>query len=215
MGMRDLVCDIINKNKSHDKKIIEIGIWKGDLSRKIAKSCKFNQLILIDPLSEEVNDFRYSTCDEKPTIMSDDRYRCGKNETIKEFDSWSISLNEFIKKENLTEKVIFVREKSEDVVDNFKDKDFDFIYIDAIHLYENVINDVKNYLPKVKSNGIIFGDDYSRQFPGVINAINDAFKGVDLSIHKKEGVWVHKLTDESRKIIEENILKILEKDNKK
>lgn len=213
MGMRKLVCDIINKNKSHDKKIIEIGIWKGELSRKIAKSCKFKSLTLIDPLSEEVNDFNYTTSDKKPTIMTGNRYRCGKNETIKEFDSWANSLNEFIEKEKLTEKVFFLREKSEDVVDFFEDEDFDFIYIDAIHLYENVISDVKNYLPKVKSNGIIFGDDYSIHFPGVINAINDVFKDTDLRIYKGEGVWLHKVTDSSRKIIEKNILKILEKEN--
>ena len=37
---------------------------------------------------------------------------------------------------------------------------YDFIYIDASHEYEDVLNDLKMFLPKLKSNGIIAGHDW-------------------------------------------------------
>ena len=209
MGMRELVCDIINNNKSHDKKIMEIGIWKGDLSRKLIKNCNFERLFLIDPLSEDVNDFTYKTTDIEPTIMNKHHYRCGSNETIKDYDTWANNLISFIKNSSKKNKVVFIRQKSEDVVNSFENNDIDFIYIDAIHLYENVVNDIKNYLPKVKYDGTIFGDDYSKHFPGVVNVTNDIFKGTKLTIFEKEGVWLHVVTKKSKKIIEENINNIL------
>lgn len=218
MGMRELVCKIINNNPSNKKKIIEIGIWKGELSRKLINECNFKNLFLIDPLSEDVNNFTYKTVDEQPTIMKKDHYRCGSSETIKDYDMWANSLNNFIENSKKKDKISFIRKKSEEVFHLFDDNDIDFIYIDAIHLYENVVSDVKNYLPKVKYEGIIFGDDYSKHFPGVINAINDVFEGVDLVIHKNEGVWMHKVTKESKQKIESNIENALiniEKENKK
>lgn len=40
--------------------------------------------------------------------------------------------------------------------------DLDFVYIDACHDYDCVIADMGDWLPKVKTGGILSGDDYSR-----------------------------------------------------
>ena len=52
----------------------------------------------------------------------------------------------------------------------FSDNHFDFVYIDANHDYEFVLKDLKTWFPKVKSKGILFGDDYNRSY-GVSKAV--------------------------------------------
>ena len=43
---------------------------------------------------------------------------------------------------------------------DFEDNSIDAIYIDGNHSYEAVIEDIKNWSPKVKQGGLIIGDDY-------------------------------------------------------
>lgn len=49
--------------------------------------------------------------------------------------------------------------------------ELDFVYIDACHDYECVIADMQDWLPKVRTGGILSGDDYSR--PEVVRAVAD------------------------------------------
>ena len=57
----------------------------------------------------------------------------------------------------------------------FKDKSIDIIFIDAGHLYEEVLMDIISWLPKVKPYGIIVGHDYSDSHPGVKLAVKKVF----------------------------------------
>ena len=54
-----------------------------------------------------------------------------------------------------------VRDFSVNAAKRFNDETFDFVYIDAIHSYENVKEDILSWHPKVKKGGIISGHDYS------------------------------------------------------
>lgn len=55
--------------------------------------------------------------------------------------------------------VEFIRKFSDDGVSDIKNK-VDLCFIDGNHEYEYVLNDIKNYFPKVKKGGIVCGDDY-------------------------------------------------------
>lgn len=58
--------------------------------------------------------------------------------------------------------------------------DFDFIFHDAGHSFEDVYNDLYHWFPKLKNNGIIIVDDYEIvQFPEVV-------KAVDLFVEEKK-----------------------------
>ena len=66
-----------------------------------------------------------------------------------------------------------------DVVKEFPDEYFDFIYIDADHTYEGCKRDIDDWYLKLKHGGFLIGDDYRRsanklhiQF-GVIEAVKD------------------------------------------
>jgi len=57
---------------------------------------------------------------------------------------------------------------------NYQDHSLDFVYIDAGHDYESVKADIQAWLPKIKPNGIIAGDDYNPWW-GVPRAVNEMF----------------------------------------
>jgi len=76
-----------------------------------------------------------------------------------------------------TTNVIFLRETSMKAVKKFKDGYFDWVYIDAVHTYPNVKEDMNAWYPKVKS--YLCGHDYVDHYIegygefGVIQAVNE------------------------------------------
>ena len=63
-----------------------------------------------------------------------------------------------------------------EVAEQFPDKSFDFVYIDADHRYSSIIRDIRAWLPKVKTGGIIAGHDYTNLWDGN-NESTDAGEG--------------------------------------
>ena len=52
------------------------------------------------------------------------------------------------------------RSDSKEILEKFKDGTIDFIMVDGAHEYEAVIDDIENWWPKLKDDGVMFGDDY-------------------------------------------------------
>jgi hypothetical protein len=48
---------------------------------------------------------------------------------------------------------------------------FPLIYIDGSHEYEDVYSDLVGFWPSVAPGGLLFGDDFSHYWPGVIRAV--------------------------------------------
>lgn len=67
----------------------------------------------------------------------------------------------------------------------------DFVYIDADHSYEAVVDDLCRWAPKVRPGGIIGGHDYGHpNFPGVKKAVDEFFRRFGWQISSPgEGVW--------------------------
>jgi hypothetical protein len=68
--------------------------------------------------------------------------------------------------------------KSEQAIKYFQDKSLDLVYIDGLHTYEGVKQDIKLWLPKIIEGGWLTGHDYQRRFPGTIKAVEE-FKKPD------------------------------------
>ena len=62
---------------------------------------------------------------------------------------------------------------SQDVVKQFKDKELDFVYIDAAHDFVNVTLDIAAWEKKVRKGGVIAGHDYRRTTGGAVNHTKD------------------------------------------
>jgi predicted O-methyltransferase YrrM len=69
-----------------------------------------------------------------------------------------------------------------EAVNSFEDESVDFVFIDAAHDYESVKADIYAWWSKVKSGGILAGDDYQPSWQGVIQAVNEFSSATELPV---------------------------------
>jgi hypothetical protein len=91
--------------------------------------------------------------------------------------------------ENFPGKTTFLRMPSLAAAPCVADSSLDLVFIDAIHLYEDVRADIAAWLPKLNDDGVLAGDDYAPAFPGVVQAVQEAFPSRVCRIHAETGVW--------------------------
>jgi hypothetical protein len=79
---------------------------------------------------------------------------------------------------------------SDDAVPLFADGSMDFIFIDGLHEYEQVLKDCRNYYPKIKSGGVFSGHDY-KVIAGVGKAVDEfaAEVGATVTYLPSNDVW--------------------------
>lgn len=76
----------------------------------------------------------------------------------------------------------------------FNSQSLDAVYIDGCHTYDRVLNDIKNWIPKIKPTGFICGHDYisrPRNGYGVIKAVGDLLGAPDKVY--EDTSWIIKL----------------------
>ena len=84
-----------------------------------------------------------------------------------------------------------IKKTSDEAVTMFEDNSFDFIFIDGLHTYEQVLIDCKNYYPKLKTGGIFSGHDYNT-IQGVKEAVNEFATTVNKTILiEQNDVWYY------------------------
>jgi predicted O-methyltransferase YrrM len=98
-----------------------------------------------------------------------------------------------------TEKMKILKESSENIFfhqmsfDEFLKQDgnkqYDLIYIDGNHGYEDVYSDIKNFKNKVKKGGFISGHDYIKETSGVERAVREHFSDKEIIIFS-DSSWI-------------------------
>lgn len=58
-------------------------------------------------------------------------------------------------------------------VARYANESLDFVFVDAEHTYDDTVELLRLYLPKLKSGGVLAGHDYNESFPGVVRAVTD------------------------------------------
>lgn len=144
----------------------EIGVHLGDFSQEILNYLSPKELHLIDPW-----EYQPSTTYKKSLYggnLSQDEMNQRYRNVVNRF------------KQN--EQVIIHRSYSSDVLRQFSNNYFDWIYIDGNHLYEYVKADLGLSLQKVKIGGYIAGDDYRNGawWQGGVKQAVDEFKNNEL-----------------------------------
>jgi len=129
---------------------VEVGVLNGDYSKKIHDYFKYLKLnlFLVD-MWESTNDFK-----EYDQKNLDDAYK-----KVQEY------FNKF-------ENVNILRLSSLEASSRFENNSLDFVYIDSNHKYEFVKQDLYIWYDKLKTHGVLFGDDYSRNY-GVHRAVSE------------------------------------------
>ena len=137
----------------------EIGVYQGELSQRILNKTNPKKLVLIDAWS---------------TQLMKDNSDVQNSFTQEKFDQMYLNVLTKLQKYGNVE---IIRKNSIDAMKFFSDAYFDWVYIDASHEYQDVLDDLETALIKVKSGGIIAGDDYvnapNKWGDDVIRAVND------------------------------------------
>lgn len=143
---RHFLLDILPK----DSVGAEIGVHLGDFSQEILDSIFPKELHLIDP-------WEHQTSSTYKTAWYGGGAKGGQSEMDERYSSVFKRFSENIS----AEQVKVHRGYSTDVLRQFPDQHFDWVYIDGNHLYEYVKEDLALSIQKVKSGGYITGDDYT------------------------------------------------------
>ena len=86
-----------------------------------------------------------------------------------------------LEEEHVKNYVTILRGNSNLMYANFENDSIDAIMLDADHSYEGLKSDIELYLPKVKINGKIYGDDYGHpDFTGIQQAVTELLHDVIL-----------------------------------
>lgn len=128
------------------KKGAEVGVFKGRFSEYMFQVIPGLELIGVDPYASDT--------DEKYKEMGDGRYKHAK-ERLSEYNCQ------------------IIRKTSMDAVRDVPEESLDFVYIDADHRFDFVMQDIIEWSKKVRMGGIVAGHDYYRfKRGGVIPAVD-------------------------------------------
>ena len=128
---------LVNQNYPEGKGV-EIGVFKGQFSKEILSRWN-GKLYMVDvwrPLGKEYED--------------------ASNHSI-HVNAYAETMDNI---KGLEDRGIMVRSDSKSASEIFADNSLDFIYIDANHAYDFVVEDIKIWFPKLKKGGIFAGHDY-------------------------------------------------------
>tara|TARA_Y100001937_G_C6980720_1_gene267560 strand:+ start:33 stop:656 length:624 start_codon:yes stop_codon:yes gene_type:complete len=82
------------------------------------------------------------------------------------------------------------RSDSEDILSKFEDGSIDYIMIDGAHEHEPVLDDIENWWPKLKPDGIMLGDDFG------LESVSEAVRQMMTKL-KTEGFSVNGSTEQT------------------
>jgi len=144
---------------------VEVGVRDGRNALDLCRFLNIRKLYLVDPFLPYFDNTRDYTIDDQ-----------------------NKELEKLIKNtESIFNKIIIIRQTSEEALKMFYDKIFDFVYIDGNHDYENIKTDM-GWWDKVKIGGILGGHDYKSAFGEDIGKVVDEFvKEKNVELHDLGG----------------------------
>lgn len=149
---------------------VEVGCWKGKSASFMAETIKNSKkkinFYCVDTWKGTLTEHGHQ---EDPDVVNDRLFEVF-NENLKDLNGYYTC----------------IRGLSVDGAKQFENESIDFCYIDASHEYEDVLDDIDAWLPKVKKNGVIAGDDFNS--PKVSRAVKERLKKVDKLNHY---TWQH------------------------
>jgi len=149
---------------------VEIGSWRGKsscyLGVQIVNSGKQIQLDCVDTWRGSINEEVHIN---DPAVINDTLY------------------DEFVDNVKPFPFIKPVRMISMEAVMFYAENSLDFELIDGSHEYQDVIDDITEWLKRLKPGAMLAGDDYA--WPGVRKAVDELLPEADIIDHL--GLWVY------------------------
>jgi hypothetical protein len=147
----------------------EIGVWHGDFSARILRTVRPAKLHLIDPWTfmgtEAYRDAWYGGKLAADQTAMDDLHASVVRRFAREIAAGGVEVH---------------RSTSVEASRRFPTAYFDWVYVDGDHLYEAVRADLELFDPKLKTDGLLAGDDYGMPGwwdDGVTRAVDEFVAG--------------------------------------
>lgn len=154
----------------------EIGLFRGDNAFALLNNLPIGVFIGVDPYK------RYSEFDDNLSNKTGQMAKADLNDVKKNMIERMTPFSNFR----------FIEDFSTNVAEQFEDHTFDFVFIDGNHYYDYVIDDILQWLPKVKRGGLLAGHDYmEKENCGVIPAVTGLLP--DHKYNLKAKVWWYEL----------------------
>jgi len=144
----------------------ELGVLKGDTFLHLLRTCPHLRLIGVDTWAPD-----YS--------QEDRRAEGGRTYADHPLEGYYKAIRAALAAEGLADRAMLKRTTTQSAARSIKNSSLDFVFIDADHTYEGVAADIDGWQRKVRPGGMILGHDYNpRDFPGVVQAVNERFASV-------------------------------------
>lgn len=160
------------------KKFAEIGVWKSHLIKHLLKSDCRN-------IIEE-----YWAIDQWE-IVGPEHGRMARR-TVEDWHSMHMYCCRLM---TYFPQLRVIKSTSLEASTLFKNRYFDMIFIDSSHFYDQVLADIKAWMPKVKSGGLLIGHDYGigRKKNHMVKEAVDYIFGEGMVEVREDGVWIKKI----------------------
>lgn len=88
--------------------------------------------------------------------------------------------------------VFILKNTSVDAAAKFAEKSLDCVFIDGLHSYDNVVEDINYWLPIIKNDGYLLGHDFSLEWFSVVRAVEDTLGLNNILVDVYSKVWIFK-----------------------
>lgn len=123
------------------KRGAEIGVAEGNYSEVLLKANPECELLLVDP---------WHAYSENPQNKTSDKHKFAYEETLRKIAPYR----------GASTAMRTSMEAVREIAENLPEHLLDFVYIDGNHLFDYVIQDLVEWSKRVRSGGIVSGDDY-------------------------------------------------------
>jgi hypothetical protein len=130
-------------NRVDAKNICEVGVWKGDYAKYLLDHInKIENYIFVDP-------WRNLPSWNKPANRSNEEFEDIRQEALDKNKQYASKINE-------------LRMTTKEAGAKLEDEALSYTYIDGDHTLRGITIDLNVIYPKTKSNGLIGGDDFTK-----------------------------------------------------
>lgn len=155
MWRTEFLVDVINSRQY--KAVAELGVEGGGTSLYVMERCELDVYVMVEMMVKQ-----------------------RLYETIRDSDRIDPSFQGGFTKRPL----ILMRMDTVRAAEYIADRCLDLVFIDAAHGYKWVMQDIKNWCPKVRTGGMLCGHDYFPDSPNVSQAVKESFHDFNLIVEE-------------------------------